>query len=51
MGDTVILEYKEVNGIKVPSKMTITVPGIGALEATVEVMINTGVEDTEFSMN
>jgi zinc protease len=50
-GDTVILEYKEVNGIKVPSKMTITVPGIGALEATVEVMINTGVEDTEFSMN
>jgi len=50
-GDTVILEYKEVKGIKVPSKMTITVPGIGALEATVEVMINTGVEDAEFSMN
>lgn len=50
-GDVMILEYTEVSGIKVPSKMTITVPGIGALEATVEVTINTGLEDAEFGMN
>jgi len=48
-GDVMINEYTEVNGIKVPSQMTLNVPGLGAIEATVEIKINTGVEDTEFS--
>ena len=49
-GDVLILEYTEVAGIKVPSKMQITVPGLGALDATVEVKINEGVADTEFEL-
>lgn len=50
-GGSEILEYTEVNGIKVPSKMTLTLPGMGSVEATVEVKINTGVEDSAFSLN
>ncbi|RKQ49837.1 putative Zn-dependent peptidase [Roseivirga pacifica] len=50
-GGSEILEYTEVNGIKVPSKMTLTLPGMGSVEATVEVKINTGVEDSVFSLN
>ena len=50
-GGSEILEYTEVNGIKVPSKMTLTLPGMGSVEATVEVKINTGVENSAFNLN
>lgn len=50
-GGNEITEYTEVNGIKVPSKMMLSLPGVGNVEATVEVLINSGIEDSEFSMN
>lgn len=50
-GGNEITEYTEVNGIKVPSKMMLSLPGMGNVEATVEVLINSGIEDSEFSMN
>lgn len=50
-GGNEITEYTEVNGIKVPSKMMLSLPGLGNVEATVEVKINTGVADSEFGIN
>lgn len=47
-GGNEITEYTEVNGIKVPSKMMLNLPGMGSVEATVEIQINSGIEDSEF---
>lgn len=45
-----ITEYTEVNGVKVPSKMMLSLPGMGSIEAIVEIQINTGIEDSEFRL-
>lgn len=48
-GGNEITEYTEVNGIKMPSKMMLSLPGMGSVEAIVEIQINSGIEDSEFN--
>lgn len=45
-----IVEYQEVNGLKFPKKVKLTIPGLGAVEADVEVEFNTGVADSDFEI-
>ena len=45
-----ITEYQEIEGLKFPKKMKLTIPGLGAVEAEVEVKLNSGVADADFEI-
>lgn len=49
-GGQEIVEYQEVDGLKYPKKIRLTLPGLGVVEADVTVEVNTGIADTEFAI-
>lgn len=49
-GGQEIVEYQEVNGMKFPKTIKLTIPGLGVVDGEVTIEVNGDVADTEFEI-